>query len=120
MFGTFVLRPGEDPAYSPDSLERAIAGIKASTGAAVTSSVSEEPDRYYRCGERPERHARFVATVRDTLASHQAVRVVLPTTDRGILRTQRGSAPEPDDVRVHGALGLPHSIMATIRTWFTE
>ena len=47
-FGTFVLQAGEDPGYSPDGLARAVRGIKASTGASVTLSVGEAPDRYYR------------------------------------------------------------------------
>jgi len=47
-FGTFVLQSGEDPGYPPDDLARAIGGIKASTGAAVTLSVGEAPDRCYR------------------------------------------------------------------------
>lgn len=47
-FGTFVLQSGEDPGYSPDGLASAIRGIKASTNAAVTLSVGEAPDRYYR------------------------------------------------------------------------
>lgn len=47
-FGTFVLQSGEDPGYPPDDLARAIGGIKASTNAAVTLSVGEEPDSHYR------------------------------------------------------------------------
>lgn len=47
-FGTFVLQSGEDPGYPPDGLAGAIRGIKASTNAAVTLSVGEAPDRYYR------------------------------------------------------------------------
>jgi len=47
-FGTFVLQSGEDPGYPPYGLARAIRGIKESTNAAVTLSVGEAPDRYYR------------------------------------------------------------------------
>lgn len=48
QFGTFVLQSGEDPGYSPDGLARAVGGIRASTGAAVTLSVGEAPDCHYR------------------------------------------------------------------------
>ncbi|HOI38466.1 MAG TPA: IS1634 family transposase [Bacillota bacterium] len=57
------------------------------------------------------------ATVRDTLSSHQTVTVVLPTTNRGTLRIRRGSAPEPEHIRIYDALGLPHAIMTPIKTW---
>ena len=57
------------------------------------------------------------ATARDTLSSHQTVTVVLPTTNRGTLRIRRGSAPEPEHIRIYDALGLPHTIMTPIKTW---
>lgn len=56
-------------------------------------------------------------TVRDVLSSHQVVTVVLPTVGKGVLRIRKGSTPEPEHVRIYDALGVPHTVMAPVRTW---
>jgi len=56
-------------------------------------------------------------TVRDVLSSHQVVTLVLPTAGKGVLRIRKGSLPEPEHVRIYDALGVPHTVMAPVRTW---
>ena len=59
------------------------------------------------------------ATVRETLATHQVVTIVLPT-DRGrILKIRKGTTPEPEHQKLYRLLNVPEEIMRPQRTWIT-
>jgi transposase len=59
------------------------------------------------------------ATVRETLATHQVVTIVLPT-DRGrILQIRKGTTPEPEHQELYRLLNVPEEIMRSRRTWIT-
>ncbi len=66
-----------------------------------------------------ERHGIFTswATIRDQLASHQILTVVLPTEDGSVLRIRKASTPEPAQRRIYAALGVPSGIITPRRTW---
>jgi len=57
------------------------------------------------------------ATVRETLKTHQVATVVLPTDKGSVLRIRKGSRPEPAHVELYDLLGVPHEIMAPVKTW---
>jgi hypothetical protein len=57
------------------------------------------------------------ATVRDTLASHQIVTVVLPADDGSVLRIRKSSTPDREQRRLYAALGLKADIITPHRTW---
>ena len=65
---------------------------------------------------RQEIHTSW-ATVRDLLATHQIVTVVLPTDRDGVLRIRRGATPEADHKVLYEALGVPMEIMRPVKTW---
>lgn len=65
---------------------------------------------------RQEIHTSW-ATVRDLLATHQIVTVVLPTDRDGVLRIRRGATPEADHKVLYEALGVPIEIMRPVKTW---
>src|SRR5262249_38601847 len=65
---------------------------------------------------RQEIHTSW-ATVRDLLATHQIVTLVLPTDRDGVLRIRRGATPEADHKVLYEALGVPMEIMRPVRTW---
>jgi transposase len=56
-------------------------------------------------------------TLRQTLATHQLVTVVLPTTDRGTLRIRRATNAEPQHREIYSTLGISHDVIRPIRTW---
>ena len=57
------------------------------------------------------------ATVRDVLASHQILTVVLPAQDGSVLRIRKASPPEREQRRLYAALGLPSEIITPRCTW---
>ena len=57
------------------------------------------------------------ATVRETLATHQVVTVVLPTDGKGTLRIRKGSHPEPQQLELYRLLRIPTEIMKPRKTW---
>ncbi len=57
------------------------------------------------------------ATVRQTLATHEVVTVVLPTADGRILRIRRATTAEPPHLELYRQLDIPAEIMAPIKTW---
>jgi transposase len=65
---------------------------------------------------RQEIHSSW-ATVRDLLATHQIVTIVLPTDRDGVLRIRRGATPEADHKVLYEALGVPMEIMRPVKTW---
>jgi transposase len=56
-------------------------------------------------------------TLRQTLATHQLVTVVLPTTDRGTLRIRRATNAEPQHREIYSTLGISNEVLRPIRTW---
>ena len=56
-------------------------------------------------------------TLRQQLADHQVVTVVLPTTDRGTLRIRRPTNPGPRHRQIYSTLTVPEDIIKPIRTW---
>jgi transposase len=57
------------------------------------------------------------ATVRQTLANHEAATIILPT-DRGkFLRIRTGMTPEPEHLELYRLLNVPQEIMRPIKTW---
>ena len=56
-------------------------------------------------------------TLRQQLADHQIVTVVLPTTDRGTLRIRRPTNPGPRHREIYSTLAIPQEILTPIRTW---
>src|SRR4051794_5483362 len=65
---------------------------------------------------RQEIHTSW-ATVRDLLATHAIVTIVLPTDGDGVLRIRRGATPGPDHRVLYEALGVPMEIIRPIKTW---
>jgi len=57
------------------------------------------------------------ATVRETLATHQVVTVVLPTDRHGILQIRKGSHPEPQHLGLYRLLSIPAEMMKPRKTW---
>src|SRR5438128_5130906 len=56
-------------------------------------------------------------TLRQQLSPHQVVTIVLPTTDRRILKIRKGSIPEPVHRQIYATLHIPSEIMKPIQTW---
>jgi transposase len=65
---------------------------------------------------RQEIHTSW-ATVRDLLATHKIMTIVLPTDQDGVLRIRRGATPEADHKVLYEALGVPMEIMRPVKTW---
>ena len=65
---------------------------------------------------RQEIHTSW-ATVRDLLATHEIVTIVLPTSRDGVLRIRRGTTPGPDHKVLYEALGVPTEIIRPVKTW---
>jgi len=57
------------------------------------------------------------ATVRETLATHQVVTVVLPTDQDNILKIRKGSHPEPQHLELYRLLSIPAEMMKPRKTW---
>jgi transposase len=65
---------------------------------------------------RQEIHTSW-ATVRDLLATHEIVTIVMPTDRKGVLRIRRATTPEPDHRVLYEALGVPMEIIRPVKTW---
>jgi transposase len=57
------------------------------------------------------------ATVRETLATHQVVTIVLPTDRHGSLKIRKGSHPEPQHLELYRLLSIPAEMMKPRKTW---
>jgi transposase len=57
------------------------------------------------------------ATLREQLASHQIVTVVLPASNGQTLRIRRSSTPEPIHLDIYRALHIPPEIMKPVKSW---
>jgi transposase len=57
------------------------------------------------------------ATLREQLATHQVVTVVLPATNGQLLKIRKASTPEPVHREIYRTLQLPHEVMKPVRTW---
>jgi transposase len=57
------------------------------------------------------------ATVREQLASHSVVTLVLPTDGSQVLSIRKGTTPEPEQVELYRLLNIPEEVMQPIKTW---
>jgi transposase len=57
------------------------------------------------------------ATVRDQLATHQVITVVLPTTDRRTLRIRKSSTPDAIHRELYRILQMPAEVIRPVKTW---
>lgn len=57
------------------------------------------------------------ATLREQLSTHQVVTAVLPTADGQHLRIRKGTLPEKQHQLIYDTLGIPHEVMAPVKTW---
>ncbi len=57
------------------------------------------------------------ATLREQLATHQVVTVVLPTSSGRTLRIRRDTTPEPIHEQIYETLGIPSRPMTPVRRW---
>ena len=55
-------------------------------------------------------------SLREQLASHQVVTVVLPTSDGEEIRIRKATAPEPEHKRIYQVLRLPETIIEPVRS----
>jgi transposase len=59
------------------------------------------------------------ATVRETLATHQVVTIVLPTDGGRILKIRKGTTPESEHQELYRLLNVPEEIIRPQRIWIT-
>jgi transposase len=59
------------------------------------------------------------ATVREALATHQVVTIVLPTEGGRVLRIRQGTTPEREHQELYRLLKVPEEIIRPRRTWST-
>ena len=57
------------------------------------------------------------ATLREQLATHHVVTVVLPATNGQTLRIRKSSTPEPIHHEIYRTLRIPPEIMKPVKTW---
>jgi transposase len=57
------------------------------------------------------------ATVRDQLATHQVITVVLPATDGRTLRIRKSSTPDAIHRELYRILQMPAEVMRPVKTW---
>lgn len=55
-------------------------------------------------------------SLREQLASHQVVTVILPTSDGRQVRIRKATTPEPEHTRIYQVLGIPDTIIKPTRT----
>ncbi len=55
--------------------------------------------------------------IRDVLATHQVLTVLLPATNGRTLRIRKGSLPEAEQKEIYRVLGIPDRLMAPIKEW---
>src|SRR5881296_3413392 len=59
-------------------------------------------------------------TLRQQLSPHQVVTIVLPTTDRRILKIRKATTPEPSHREIYATLRIPAEVMKPVKTWLLE
>src|SRR5437867_2791560 len=59
-------------------------------------------------------------TLRQQLRTHQVVTIVLPTTDRRILKIRKATTPEPSHREIYATLRIPAEVMKPVKTWLLE
>lgn len=57
------------------------------------------------------------ATLREQLSTHQVVTAVLPTSCGQLLQIRKGTNPEKQHQAIYDTLGIPHEVMAPLKTW---
>jgi len=57
------------------------------------------------------------ATLREQLATHQVVTVVLPSTNGQTLRIRKSTTPEALHHDIYRTLRIPHELMKPVKTW---
>jgi hypothetical protein len=57
------------------------------------------------------------ATLRDQLSTHQVITAVLPTPCGQLLQIRKGTNPEKQHQAIYDTLGIPHEVMAPLKTW---
>jgi transposase len=57
------------------------------------------------------------ATLREELATHQVVTVVLPASNGDVLKIRKGSTPEPRHKEIYATLRIPAEVMKPVKTW---
>lgn len=57
------------------------------------------------------------ATLREQLATHQVVTLVLPTVDGRTLTIRKGTTPEPEHRKIYRLLGIPEEPMKPVKSW---
>jgi transposase len=57
------------------------------------------------------------ATLREQLATHQVVTVVLPSTNGQTLRIRKSTTPEAIHHDIYRTLRIPHELMKPVKTW---
>jgi transposase len=57
------------------------------------------------------------ATLREELATHQVVTVVLPASNGDVLKIRKGSTPEPRHKEIYATLAIPAEVMKPVKTW---
>lgn len=57
------------------------------------------------------------ATLREQLSTHQVVTAVLPTPCGQLLQIRKGTNPEKQHQAIYDTLGIPHEVMAPLKTW---
>ena len=55
------------------------------------------------------------ASLREQLATHQVVTVVLPTSDGQEIRIRKATTPEPEHRRIYQVLRIPENIVEPLR-----
>jgi len=56
-------------------------------------------------------------SIRQQLSTHQVATIVLPTSNRMVLRIRKGGTPEPDQRKIYEILKIPSQVMKSIKTW---
>jgi transposase len=57
------------------------------------------------------------ATLREQLATHQVITVVLPSPNGQTLRLRKASTPTAIQREIYRTLNIPHQVMAPVKTW---
>jgi transposase len=57
------------------------------------------------------------ATLREELATHQVVTVVLPASNGDVLKIRKGSTPDPRHKAIYATLHIPSEVMKPVKTW---
>jgi len=57
------------------------------------------------------------ATLREQLATHQVITIVLPSPNGQTLRLRKASTPTAIQREIYRTLNIPHQVMAPVKTW---